>query len=472
MPEPFIQALSFYATQKAYRFEADVYDCEVLGELPAALTGSYYRCGADDAYPTLPGDVIINGDGMASVFHLADGKADFRCRYVKTERLTAERRARRRLAGKYRNPYTDAPELKGLDRDNTANTSAFWHHGKLYALREDSIPTELDPVTLETRGPAQFKPQLKTLTMTAHPKIDPFTGEWWSNGQFCHKQYQNEMALTVIDRAGKVVRQEELTMPYPGVCHDFQVTREHVVFTVMPLTVDVKRMQAGGDFYAWDPSLQPMYGVMPRSGTTRDIVWHAVPGAMIAHFMNAWSDGGKVFVDGFAAPGNSFAFFKDVNGNPTPNAIGDSCLTRLTFDTTRPGSKVGFDPFAAAIGEMPKFDNRSAMQPYRYGWHKTVEGLAMVDWQTGTHRVHQLLNTDNPGVAQEPVFVPRSPDAAEGDGYVIAVVNRVRENLAELCVFDTKDWLAPPVARVRLPFNLPMSFHGCYVPRAGAQLPR
>jgi carotenoid cleavage dioxygenase-like enzyme len=68
--------------------------------------------------------------------------------------------------------------------------------------------------------------------------------------------------------------------------------------------------------------------------------------------------------------------------------------------------------------------------------------------------------------------VPRTPDAAEGDGYVIAVVNRVRENLAELYVLDTKDWLGAPVARVRLPFNLPMSFHGVFVPRAGAQLPR
>ena len=70
--------------------------------------------------------------------------------------------------------------------------------------------------------------------------------------------------------------------------------------------------------------------------------------------------------------------------------------------------------------------------PYRYGWHKTYDGIAMVDWQTGEHRVHQLLKTDNPGMAQEPVFVPRTPDAAEGDGYIIAVVNRVRENLAEL----------------------------------------
>jgi carotenoid cleavage dioxygenase-like enzyme len=193
---------------------------------------------------------------------------------------------------------------------------------------------------------------------------------------------------------------------------------------------------------------------------------------MIAHFMNAWSEGDRVFVDGFAAPGNSFGFFNDVSGNPTRNAVAESCLTRLSFDLSRPGDAVGLQPFAGAIGEMPKMDDRRALQSYRYGWHKTFDGIAAVDWQTGEHRVHQLLKTENPGMAQECVFVPRTSDAAEGDGYIVAVVNRVRENLAELYVLDTRDWLGDPVARVRLPFNLPMSFHGCFVARTGAQLPR
>jgi carotenoid cleavage dioxygenase len=188
--------------------------------------------------------------------------------------------------------------------------------------------------------------------------------------------------------------------------------------------------------------------------------------------MNAWSEGDRVFVDGFAAPGNSFAFFKDVDGNPTPNAVADSRLTRLSFDLSRSDGEVALRAFDGAVGEMPKFDDRRAMHPYRYGWHKTYDGIAMVDWHSGTHRVHQLLKTENPGMAQEPVFVPRRAEAAEGDGYIIAVVNRVRENLAELLVLDTQDWLGGPVARVRLPFNLPMSFHGCFVPRSGAPLPR
>ena len=66
------------------------------------------------------------------------------------------RKNRRRLYGLYRNAYTDEAITEGTDRDNTGNTTAWVHHGKLFALREDSIPYELDPITLETIGLAPF----------------------------------------------------------------------------------------------------------------------------------------------------------------------------------------------------------------------------------------------------------------------------------------------------------------------------
>lgn len=70
-----------------------------------------------------------------------------------------------------------------------------------------------------------------------------------------------------------------------------------------------------------------------------------------------------------------------------------------------------------------------------------------------------------PGGAQEPVFVPRSPDAPEGDGWLLFLVNHNAANLAELRVVDALDITGPPVAVVRLPFNQPTAFHGCFVPR-------
>lgn len=195
--EPFLPVPSFYGTIPAYRFEADVFDCEVVGEIPPQIEGAYFRAGPDTQYPTMEGDNIINGDGMVSAFYFRGGHVDFSCRYVKTQRLLAERAARRRLFGKYRNPYTDDPSTKGMDRDNTGNTNAFFHAGKLFALREDSRPHEIDPFTLETGPQFDFGGKLRSLSLTAHPKVDPVTGEWWSFGLFSQKRLEGEMSLQV-----------------------------------------------------------------------------------------------------------------------------------------------------------------------------------------------------------------------------------------------------------------------------------
>jgi carotenoid cleavage dioxygenase-like enzyme len=65
----------------------------------------------------------------------------------------------------------------------------------------------------------------------------------------------------------------------------------------------------------------------------------------------------------------------------------------------------------------------------------------------------------------EPQFVPRSPDAAEGDGYLIGVVNDFRAQRSELVVVSAMDLAGGALARVKLPFRLHMQVHGCWVPR-------
>jgi carotenoid cleavage dioxygenase len=457
--EPFHDLLSFYGTQKPYRFEADVYDCEIEGEIPEGLNGSLYRAGPDTQYPTMENDVIINGDGMISSFRFENGHVDFRCRYVKTARLLAERAARRRLYGKYRNPHTDQPDAPQADRDNTGNTTAFSHNGRLFALREDSHPHEIDPESLDTLPPFDFGGALKSKTVTAHPKIDPQTGEWWGYGLFADRRFDGDMALQVADKDGRLIREEPFQAPYPGVCHDFAVTREHVVFPIMPLTVDLDRVRAGGDFYAYDENLPGMWGIMPRAGTVEDLRWFKAPNAFSGHIMNAWTDDHKIHVDATICQGNAFPFVKTTDGRTTEQAF--STVSRLTFHLDSNDDRVDVAPFPGAVGEMPKCDDRFQMGRYRYGYMKTREGLARLDWDTGELLVHAIPGA--PGGVQEPIFVPRAPDAPEGDGWLLFLVNFHAENRAELRVVDAMDVTAPPVARVKLPFNQPTAFHGCFV---------
>ncbi|MGO2110932.1 MAG: carotenoid oxygenase family protein, partial [Pseudoclavibacter sp.] len=139
---------SFYGKRlPTVRLEAEVYDCELEGVVPPELNGTFYRIGPDTLYPVLgDDDNIINGDGYAMKFRIEDGHVDFASKYIKTTRYLEQRRARRRLYGEYRNPYTDAPDAPRIpDRDNTANTYAMWVGNRLFALREDSHPYELDP---------------------------------------------------------------------------------------------------------------------------------------------------------------------------------------------------------------------------------------------------------------------------------------------------------------------------------------
>jgi carotenoid cleavage dioxygenase len=223
--------------------------------------------------------------------------------------------------------------------------------------------------------------------------------------------------------------------------------------------VDLERLKKGGDFYAYDPALPPAWGIMPKRGTARDIRWFEVPRAFAGHIMNAFSEGELVHVDATISPGNPFTFFKDLHGQATDPAEGGAIITRVSFDLSSRNDNVALTPFPGAIGEMPKCDDRFQCKPYRWGWFKTPGGLGRLDWQTGEKVV--MPTPDSPPGTQEPVFVPRSPDAAEGDGWLLALVNRFSENRADLLVIDAM--AMETVATVRLPFNQPMAFHGMFV---------
>ena len=82
----------------------------------------------------------------------------------------------------YRNPFTDDPSVKGVSR-GTANTHVVFHHGYLFALKEDSPPVAMNPLSLETLDDYYtFGGGLHSLTHTAHPKFDPHTGEMIAYG--------------------------------------------------------------------------------------------------------------------------------------------------------------------------------------------------------------------------------------------------------------------------------------------------
>ena len=347
------------------RIEADVLDLEVQGTLPPELNGAYVRNCADPQFPPLLGtDIFLNGDGMLHMLRFDNGHVDLKTRYVRTEKFELERKARRSLFGAYRNPFTDSAEVAGKD-GGTANTSMLWHHGKLFALKEASRPVEIDPVTLATRGPWDFKGRLTSQTFTAHPKIDPETGEaiaFAYNAPGCSSK---EIEIYTISPQGEIVRTEVFEAPYCSMVHDFHVSRNYIAFTICPMVNDWERVQRGEPFFHWDSSLKTHIAIIPRRAGVKAIRWVACPVvAMQTHTFNAWEEGSTLHLDHFITGSGWLSQFPDLHD---PNAKEKPPFAqRWSFDLGKAGESFSIRKLFDHIGEMPAVDPRFLMRRTRH----------------------------------------------------------------------------------------------------------
>ena len=98
---------------------------------------------------------------------------------MRTKGFELERKRDRAIwTGVLERPQFDNPD--GPTK-NCANTSVVMHAGKLLALHEQGEPYEIALPGLETRGPYTFRKRLHH-AFSAHPKIDPKSGEMFSFG--------------------------------------------------------------------------------------------------------------------------------------------------------------------------------------------------------------------------------------------------------------------------------------------------
>ncbi len=435
----------------------DDFELEVVGEIPAAIAGAFYRNGPNPQFEPRGHYHWFVGDGMIHGVFVDGGKARYRNRYVRTPKWELENAAGRALFSGF-DPRGADPSVAGKD-SGSANTNIVWHAGQLLALEEAHMPFELDPETLESRG---YREDYRG-KVTAHPKIDPETGEmiWFAYG-VGEGFFTNTVSYGVTDASGKVVRRDDFEAPYSSMVHDFMVTKTHALFPILPLTGDLQRVMRGGPAYAWEPEKGSHVGVMRRDGDVSDIRWFTTEACYVFHPMNAWEEGDKIFAD--VMEYGHAPLFPNVDGSMTPNA--GAYLTRWTFDLADPSNTIKRERLDDTPGEFPRFDERRAGLPYRHGWFAaSAEGsvglkfdsIAHIDHQTGQKVIHTFGNGDAPG---EPIFIPRSADAAEGDGWLIALVYRALEDRSDFVVLDALDIAKGPIAVAKLPRRVPFGFHG------------
>ncbi|MGH9172398.1 MAG: carotenoid oxygenase family protein [Acidimicrobiales bacterium] len=442
--------------------ELTAFDLPVEGEIPAAIDGLLVRNGPNPIEADPATYHWFVGNGMLHGIELSGGRArSYRNRWVRTD-SAATALGEEPIAGQP--PDTFIGQMTG----SAANTNVVAHAGKLLALVEVNLPTEVD-CELGTKGRYDFGGRLAS-SMTAHPHVDGVTGE------MCFFGYEVVgppfLRYHVADSAGGIVHSAEIEIAGPAMIHDFAITATRSVLLDLPVVFDLATLGQRPFPAAWKPDYGARVGVMPRFGTNDDVVWCEIDPCYVFHTLNAFDEPGtgNVVVD---------VCRYDTMFADDPHGVGGG-TARLERWTVSPTNRsVAIDVVTDLPVEFPRPDERYAGRRHRFGYFAVPRtsgslgdldamSLARIDTTSGAVEVHDF----GPGAAAgEGVFVPASPGAEEGDGYVLTIVSDVAASKpGELVILDATAFSAPPLARVVLPQRVPLGFHGNFVP-AGALRP-
>ena len=431
------QATPFYLRDNFAPVEeettADV--LEVVGSIPPALNGRFLRNGPNPRSGW--SDHWFLGNGMIHGVEFENGKANwYRNRYVRTPL--------------YEDPEGDPMEALLQPDKSAANTHVIHHAGKILALEEGHLPWELS-TGLDTLRAWDFDGKLNT-AMTAHPKVCAETGELLLFGYGVLPPF---LTYHRVSPEGELVQSEEITVPGSTMVHDFNVTRNHVIWMDLPAVFDLESAAEGGLPIKWDESYGARLGVMPRNGGDADVTWYDIDPCYVFHPLNAYEDGDKIVID--------VCRKKDVMAGSVESP---AMLTRWVIDTS--AGTVSETQLDDRSTEFPRVCETVVGVKHRYGYMAGLAGSVpyaeryiKYDLNDASARVVEL-GAGREG--SEAVFVKDPAGTSEDDGWLMAYVHDKSRNKGEVLILDASTMSEEPIARVLLPARVPMGFHGSWIP--------
>jgi len=428
--------------------EKTISELKVAGSIPSELDGRYVRTGANPLSGTSAHPFF--GDGMVHGVRLRDGKAEwYRNRYIQTPFI--------------KNPSVDIldPSVMMDMKSSKANTHVIGHAGKILALEEGHFPYVIDG-DLGTIGPTDFGGVLNG-SFTAHPKICPVTGELLAFGYSPLEPYLRYLRISA---SGELVQTENITVGGPTMMHDFNVTRNHVIFMDLPAVFNLELAMSGDMPIRWDDDYPARLGVMPRDGTDEQVTWYDINPCYVFHPMNSYEDGDTIVLD---VARFSHMWRESAMDFPSPE------LWRWTINTVT--GNVSEEQIDDRGAEFPRVADSVIGLKHRYGYMMAMSDLGADDDPTNTSGAILKYDRDSgkrteiefgPGrMGGEAVFVPSANPEAEDDGYLMTYVYDASTDKSSFVIMDAATMDNTPVASIELP-RIPNGFHGSWIPASVA----
>lgn len=447
--QPSERDLLMTSLTREHGFEA----LRVEGRLPETLRGTLYRVG--------PGLFETQGrryghpfeaDGAVCAVRLDRGRATGAHRVVMSHQLLEERAAGAPLYGSVASWPRRVLNGLRLRGKNAANTNLMLWQGNLFALYEPSRPTQLSH-DLDTLGERDLDGAVLA-SFSAHPHRVVAHSATYNFGVRYGKT--TFIDLYRLPDRGMAEHLASIPLRAPVMLHDFIATERHLVFFVSPSVIRVGRAFLGLNplerLIGWDAGRGTEVIVVPLGDPSHPIRFD-VDAFYQWHFAGAFEAGGELVVDAVVYPNlDTLGALRDGVTN-----IDGGVLTRINVDTR--ARRLAFEPLDDTACEFPRIDPRCEGGAYSRVWVAGTGRLIQHDLAIGDTRVYPIPSHQ---FASEAVFVPRAPDAPEGDGWVLSLIHDGHSATSHVAVLDTARFDEEPVARVFFDHHVPLTFHGIW----------
>ncbi len=460
--------------------EESTYKIDAIeGEVPTFLRGTYYLNGPArfEFDSSIRYRNWLDGDGMVSALRFANDGFYFVNRYVRGRKYLREREEFN--APVYRAFGTAFPgdRLKrGMGTESPYNVSVFPYRDKLFAFGEQSLPMQLDSVTLQTLTPGNtfdFDRALNDASpFSAHPKIDHRTGELLNFGIF----FAPDNPLLIyyrFDEDGKLACRSRVPIDLPSSLHDFAASTNYVVFYLSPYILDTSGLTERGlatiDSLSWQPERGSQLLVLCRK-TGHEIARIPIEGRYCLHTINAFEQDGRLVVDVIEFERPVYDQYQVL-----PNLFEDVPFGQPVRFVVAPATQKIVEKKTINYWSAPDFpaiDPHCDSRPYDDLWMLGISSTGQLGRKFFDRLVHVKWSQPDKFdiwacphkqfLGGEPVVV-RDP-AEPNRGVIVCHIFDASVPSSRFAIFDAAHISVGPFASLRLTDTIHLGFHACFAP--------
>lgn len=329
------------------------------------------------------------------------------------------------------------------------------------ALTATPLPLAFDPHSLQTYDIVEYDDNLEGHVTTAHPCIDPHTGQQF-NVLIEYGTTSNYHLYSLAPNSTQRKLICSISTKQPSYVHSLALSENYIILTAQPFVVNPSDMlfniKPYLDYFHWKPELSTEIIVINKHNGTLVNRSHTKPFFTFNH-LNAFEENGTLHVDlvtytdATIIKNTALAHLRE-----HPESFGANAqLTRISIDVNNDTTTI--TPLCTDAIELPRMNDRYKTKNYQfaYGVGAGFDRIIKIDLTT-QKSMHWSHNNCYPG---EPIFVGKPCATAEDDGVLISTVLDAQYNKSFILVLNAQT--LHEVARMELPVALPFSLHGQFL---------